>query len=121
MQLGYSFAVRNNGGITRVYYFRGGGIKQLSSLLPDQFELSQNYPNPFNPVTSIRFAVKKYGLVKLSVYDVSGREVYEAVDDILKPGTYEVNLNASSLSSGIYFYRLQTEGFTATRKMILVK
>lgn len=121
MQLGYSFAVRNNGGITRVYYFRGGGIKQLSSLIPDKFELSQNYPNPFNPVTNIRFAVKKYGLVKLSVYDVSGREVYEAVDDILKPGTYEVNWDASSLSSGIYFYRLQAEGFTATRKMILVK
>ncbi len=117
----YLYAVRTNGGITRIDNFLGGGLKQLSSLLPDKFELSQNYPNPFNPVTNIRFAVKKYGLVRLMIYDVSGREVYGAVDDLLKPGTYEVNWDASSLSSGIYFYSIRTEGFTATRKMILVK
>lgn len=121
MQLGYSFAVRNNGGITRVFYFRGGGIKLLSSVLPDKYELEQNYPNPFNPVTVIRFAVRKYGLAKLTVYDVTGREIFNPVNELLRPGLYEVSWDAASFASGTYFYRLLAEGFTETKKMILIK
>lgn len=121
MQPSYSFAVRNNGGITRVYNFRGGGLKQLSSLQPDKFELLQNYPNPFNPVTNLRFAVKTYGLVKITVYDVNGKEILNPVNELLKPGIYEVSWDASSFASGTYFYRLQTDGFIAVKKMILIK
>lgn len=118
---GFSFAVRTNGGITRVDYFLGGGIKQLSGLIPDAFELKQNYPNPFNPYTYIRFAVKKYGVVKLTVYNSAGEEVYEPVNELLKPGTYEVSWDASRFASGVYFYRMITDGFAQTNKMILVK
>lgn len=118
---GYSLAVRTNGGITRVDYFLGGGIKQLSGLIPGAFELKQNYPNPFNPYTYIRFAVKKYGVVKLTVYNSAGEEVYEPVNELMKPGTYEVSWDASRFASGVYFYRMVTDGFMQTNKMILVK
>ncbi len=121
MQLGYSFAVKNNGGITRVFYFRGGGIKMLSSLLPDKYELYQNYPNPFNPVTNIRFAVRQYGPVIMTVYDETGKEIYKPVNELMKPGIYEVSWDAASFASGIYFYRIIAEGYTETRKMIIVK
>lgn len=118
---GYSFAVRNNGGITRIDHFLGGGINQLSSLIPDNYSLYQNYPNPFNPITYLQFAVKHYGLIKLSVFDVNGREIYIPVNELLKPGLYEVSWDASSFASGIYFYRLQTDGYISTKKMILIK
>lgn len=117
----YYFAVRNNGGITRINDFRGGGIKQLSSLLPDKYELYQNYPNPFNPVTNIRFAVRQYGPVILTVFDETGKEVYKPVNELMKPGTYEVSWDAAALASGIYFYRIITEGYAETRKMIIIK
>jgi hypothetical protein len=121
MAPGYTFAVRNNGGITRVNFFRGGGIKQLSGLIPEAFELKQNYPNPFNPYTYIRFAVKKYGVVKLTVYNSGGEEIYEPVNELMKPGTYEVSWDASRFASGVYFYRMVTDGYMQTNKMILVK
>jgi photosystem II stability/assembly factor-like uncharacterized protein len=117
----YSFAVRTNGGITRVDYFRGGGIKQISGKLPESFELQQNYPNPFNPVTFMRFAVKNYGLVKVTVFDATGKQVAEPVSEMLKPGIYESSWDASSYPSGAYFYRLVVDGYMETKKMILVK
>jgi hypothetical protein len=117
----YSFAVRTNGGITRVDYFRGGGIKLLSGKLPTEFELMQNYPNPFNPVTFMRFAVKNYGLVKITIFDITGKEISEPVSELLKPGIYEASWDASDYPSGAYFYRLTADGFTVTKKMILLK
>jgi hypothetical protein len=97
------------------------GIEPISGTLPDRFSLDQNYPNPFNPVTNIKFAVPKAGNVKLVVFDITGREVTELVNWELDAGRYNYDFNASHLSSGVYFYRIQAEGFTDVKKMILVK
>lgn len=87
----------------------------------DKFELSQNYPNPFNPVTNIQFKVASKELVKLNVFDILGKEVAVLVNEILQPGTYEATLDGSMLNSGVYFYRLQTENFSDTKRMTLIK
>ncbi|NOS84601.1 MAG: T9SS type A sorting domain-containing protein [Ignavibacteria bacterium] len=97
------------------------GITPVSNEVPNAFSLEQNYPNPFNPVTNIKFAVAKTGLVTLKVYDISGREVAQFVNQDLNAGTYNFDFNASHLSSGIYFYRLSTNNYTDTKKMVLVK
>ncbi len=92
---------------------------------PTRFELSQNYPNPFNPSTKIKYSipigVNGNSLIQLKVYDLLGREVATLVNGTKSPGNYEVNFNASSLASGIYFYRLQAGKFVQTKKMILLK
>jgi hypothetical protein len=101
------------------------GIHNISSVA-DNFSLSQNYPNPFNPNTSIRFSIPEKGLVTLKVYDMLGKEVSKLVDGNYPLGTYEVNFEGSSLSSGIYMYRLNYvsetgKEFTDTKKLTLVK
>jgi len=88
---------------------------------PVNYELSQNFPNPFNPNTTIKFVIKNEGFVRLKVYDVSGREVSSLVKSNLKPGVYYVSFGGSNMSSGVYFYKLITEGFTETKKMLLIK
>jgi hypothetical protein len=97
------------------------GIKQNSNIIPKSFSLSQNYPNPFNPNTSIEFDIAKEGFTRLEVYDIAGNFTEELVKDNLKAGTYKINWNAVNLSSGVYFYRLTAEGYSETRKMILLK
>ncbi len=97
------------------------GIQQLSAEIPSKFELAQNYPNPFNPTTSIKFALPKSGFVSLKVYDIVGKEVATLVNEQLTAGTYEHNFNASALSSGVYFYRIDADNFTEIKKMMLVK
>ncbi|HEY5534893.1 MAG TPA: T9SS type A sorting domain-containing protein [Ignavibacteria bacterium] len=91
------------------------------STIPDQFFLDQNYPNPFNPTTNIKFNVAKLSDIKIIVYDVLGREVQTLVNESLKPGTYEAVFDASSFSSGVYFYKLITDEFVEMKKMILLK
>jgi len=91
------------------------------SVIPKTFELNQNFPNPFNPETRIKFGLPNSGNVKISVYDVVGKQVEELVNSNFNAGTYEVTWNASNYSSGVYFYRLETEGFAETKQMILVK
>ena len=91
------------------------------------YSLSQNYPNPFNPITKIRFAVPKsdvgqiFQFVTLKVYDITGREVQTLVYESLQPGMYETSFDGSLLTSGIYFYKLITDGFTETKKMLMLK
>ena len=97
------------------------GITQNSTELPVKYSLSQNYPNPFNPTTKINFALPKQGLVTLKIYDVLGREVRSLVNEVKAAGNYTVDFNASEFSSGVYFYRLQSEGFTDIKKMMLIK
>ncbi|NOS83760.1 MAG: T9SS type A sorting domain-containing protein [Ignavibacteria bacterium] len=97
------------------------GISQIGTEIPKGYTLEQNYPNPFNPVTNIRFSIPKAGIVKLAVYDITGREVESLLSGKLNAGIYNADLNATALSSGVYFYRLVTEGYTGTKKMILVK
>ncbi|HLT25044.1 MAG TPA: T9SS type A sorting domain-containing protein [Ignavibacteria bacterium] len=98
------------------------GINPISSEIPESFTLEQNYPNPFNPSTKIRFSIpKSTGLVKLSIYDIAGKEVARLVNEELQAGVYEYDFNGDNLSSGMYFYRLETRDFFETRKMVLVK
>ncbi len=89
--------------------------------VPKQFRLEQNYPNPFNPQTTIRYSLAKSGKVNLAVYDALGREIKTLVNGNLQAGEYDVAFDASSLASGVYYYRLQADGFVQTRKMLLIK
>lgn len=93
----------------------------INNQVPEQFSLSQNYPNPFNPVTKIRFALPSQVYVKLTVYDVSGRQVSQLVNSSLPAGTHEYSFDAAGISSGVYFYRLEAKGFTEVKKMMLIK
>jgi|WetSurMetagenome_2_1015567.scaffolds.fasta_scaffold58942_1 hypothetical protein len=97
------------------------GIKSNNSEIPSKYTLSQNYPNPFNPTTSIKFSIPNSGLVTLKVYDILGREIAELVNQVKSAGTYIVDYNASKLTSGIYFYKLEVNDFIAVKKMVLIK
>jgi photosystem II stability/assembly factor-like uncharacterized protein len=97
------------------------GINPLSFEVPGYFSLSQNYPNPFNPTTNIKFAIPKAAFVKLTVFDMLGREVETLVNENLNAGTYNADWNASKFSSGVYFYKIQTGSFSEIKRMILVK
>ncbi len=88
---------------------------------PKQFALEQNYPNPFNPTTTISYQLPVASQVSLKVFDVLGREVMTLVNGRQDAGVYNLSLNAATLSSGIYFYRLQSGNFVQTKKMMLVK
>jgi len=97
------------------------GINIISSKIPEDFKLFQNFPNPFNPKTNIKFDIPKSSYVKIIVYDNLGKVIEELVDKKLSAGSYEANWNASSYSSGIYYYRLITEKYVNTKKMLLIK
>ncbi len=88
---------------------------------PTGFALQQNYPNPFNPATQIRFTLARPANVQLTVYDASGREVSRLLDGLRPAGEHVITFAARGLSSGVYFYKLHTEKFTATRKMLLMR
>ena len=100
-----------------------GGVTSLidDKLILDGFILAQNYPNPFNPSTIISFSIPSSGFTSLKIYDVLGNEVATLVNEEKPAGNYEVRLNASSLTSGTYFYKLSAGSFTEVKKMILVK
>jgi len=89
--------------------------------VPSKFKLSQNYPNPFNPSTKINFDLAKDSKVNLKIYDMLGREVSTLVNEFRTAGYYSVDFNASALSSGVYFYRITTEDFSAIKKMVIMK
>jgi hypothetical protein len=90
-------------------------------VLPVQYALTQNYPNPFNPSTTVRFQIPVAGQVDLRVYDLLGREVATLASGFRQPGTHSVTFDATGLTSGAYIYRFTAPGFTATRRMVLVK
>ncbi|MCB0722147.1 MAG: T9SS type A sorting domain-containing protein [Ignavibacteriae bacterium] len=92
-----------------------------NSQIPDQFALQQNYPNPFNPSTSIAYSIPQQSFVTLKVYDMLGREVASLVNELKQAGNYNVQLNASDLSSGVYYYRIKAGDFVETRRMVLMK
>lgn len=97
------------------------GIIKISSNVPSGYNLQQNYPNPFNPATNIKFDIPATAQVKLVVYDITGKQVQTLIDDILQPGSYRADWNASGFSSGVYFYRIQSDVFSDTKTMILIK
>jgi photosystem II stability/assembly factor-like uncharacterized protein len=115
-------AVKFDKGIWRRSLAEVIGIRNLSSEIPSKYSLEQNYPNPFNPSTSIRFSVPKSSSVKISVFDVSGKEIEKLVNGHMQAGTYQTIWNASNFSSGVYFYQLTINNeLLATRKMLLIK
>jgi len=89
--------------------------------IPEKFELSQNYPNPFNPATNINYNIPADSKVSIKIFDMSGKEVSILVNEYKSAGYYSVNFNASALSSGVYFYSITADNFTATKKMMLIK
>jgi hypothetical protein len=97
------------------------GVSNPVSEIPDRYDLKQNYPNPFNPVTKINFDIPKQGLVTIKVYDVLGREVKTLINEVKAPGKYSVDFNGVELSSGVYFYRLESNGFLDIKRMVLIK
>jgi len=86
-----------------------------------EYALDQNFPNPFNPVTKIAFSIPKQGNVSLKVYNMIGKEVASLVNGFRNVGNYEVNFDGANLSSGVYFYKLETEGFSDVKRMMLIK
>ncbi|NUO17820.1 VCBS repeat-containing protein, partial [bacterium] len=100
-----------------------GGTDQPYSqhVVPLNYELSSNYPNPFNPMTQIRFGLPEAQSVKLTVYDVTGREVARLADGAFGAGFHTVTFDASNLASGLYLYRIEAGEFVSSRKMILMK
>ncbi|MCX6640278.1 MAG: S8 family serine peptidase [bacterium] len=92
-----------------------------NNAVPTEYSLGQNYPNPFNPLTSISFNLPQAGLVKLTVFDVMGREVAQLVNGVREAGTHSVTFDATHLASGIYLYKLEAGEYSATNKMVLMK
>ncbi|MEO8514371.1 MAG: choice-of-anchor D domain-containing protein [Ignavibacteria bacterium] len=110
----------------RIKCFNGGpgviiGITNINTNIPEKFALYQNYPNPFNPETQIKFDIPRASNVKISVYDIIGREVSVLVNSKMEPGVYNASWNASPYASGVYFYRLTADDFVSVKKMVIVK
>lgn len=112
---------------SQVWNFYTSNIVSINELpLPNKFELKQNHPNPFNPTTKIKYSIPKeekrqMSNLKLVVFDILGREVKTLVNENKKPGNYEIVFDASNLSSGVYFYSLQSDEFIETKMMLLIK
>jgi hypothetical protein len=106
---------------TAVFKNRLTAVNDKSVAAPSQYELAQNFPNPFNPTTTIAYGLKNSGKVRLSVYDIMGKEVAVLVDGSQAAGSHQVQFNANNLTTGMYFYKLQTADQVFTKKMTLVK
>jgi len=111
-----------------LYYTSNGGMGGIVSVKEEQllgilggYNLYQNYPNPFNPTTTINYQIPELSFVTLKVYDVLGNEIVILVNDEIPTGSYDTEFNAEDLPSGIYFYRITTNNFTNTKKMILLR
>ena len=122
-----SFIDANNGTVVGYYgtilRTTNGGVfvNQVSSKIPERFSLYQNYPNPFNLSTNIRFDILKSSYIKLTIYDILGKEVSVFINENLTAGIYEVSWDGSVYPTGVYFYRLVTGNFVNVKKMVLIK
>lgn len=116
----FGWAVNNQGGIVH-YSNIVTDVNEEITYIPSSIILEQNYPNPFNPSTTIQFQIPNSSFVNLNVYDILGREVATLVNEEKPVGSYEVEFNASQLSSGVYFYTLKAGIFIETKKLILMK
>lgn len=118
----------NDGGLTwRLFSFERSTWSAGATGVEDQFNsvsdyrLSQNYPNPFNPSTSISFSIPNKANVSLKVFDLLGSQIAELVNGEMEAGSYNVEFNAANLPSGIYFYKIQSDNYSETKKMVLLK
>ncbi len=98
-----------------------GVVVNKSTALPTEYRLEQNFPNPFNPTTTIRFSLPQTVKATVTIYNILGQKVATLVDGIVEAGAHNVSWNASTVSSGVYFYQVRTDNFTATKKMMLLK
>ncbi|MBN8569711.1 MAG: T9SS type A sorting domain-containing protein [Ignavibacteria bacterium] len=96
-------------------------ITQISTGVPSSINLYQNYPNPFNPETTIKFDISKAGFISLKVYDISGKEVQNLFNGVKEAGSYQLKFDGANLNSGVYFYKLLTNGTAITKSMVLAK
>jgi hypothetical protein len=103
------------------YRYIPTSLKETAVTIPDVYELYQNYPNPFNPNTVIKFSIPKNSIVTLKIYDNTGALVKTLVNQEMNSGNHEVSFSGNTFASGVYFYRIESEKFTQTRKMILLK
>ncbi|MCX6162602.1 MAG: T9SS type A sorting domain-containing protein [Ignavibacteriae bacterium] len=104
------------------------GIVPINSEIPKEYKLSQNYPNPFNPVTKINFDIPvchsgegRNLFVSLIIYDALGRKIETLVNQKMNAGSYSVDFNGAYLSGGVYFCRMQSDGFSDVKKLVLLK
>ncbi len=107
-----------------IIYGNGASLRKsfiLTYAAPKEFSLNQNYPNPFNPSTKIEYQLPMDSKVTLKIYDILGKEVAALVNEFQPAGFKEIEFNSSGLASGIYFYRIQADGFVATKKMMVLK
>jgi hypothetical protein len=97
------------------------GIPEIQSNLPEEFALRQNYPNPFNPRTTINYELPSTLVVDLSVYNLLGQRVARLINERQEAGYHQAEWDASGISSGVYFYKIQAGDFLAVKKMILLR
>jgi len=105
--------------ISICYYVYMGGIYTVE--IPNTYRIYQNYPNPFNPVTKIKYGLPKSGYVKLTVYDELGKQVEILQEGYQQANTYEAVFDATNLPSGVYYYKLEADGFSDSKKMVILK
>jgi len=107
--------------IEMVYNDAPSAAEDPGSALPISFGLEQNYPNPFNPITQMGVRIAEFGMVKLSVCDMLGREVTVLANEERSPGSYTFTWDATNMPSGVYFYTLTAGGFRETKRMVVLK
>jgi photosystem II stability/assembly factor-like uncharacterized protein len=119
---GFGWAVGGNGLVLRTEDGASWVDQNTGKSFPNKFSLSQNYPNPFNPSTKIKFTLPKMDKVRIDLYNTLGQRVETLLNQQMKAGQYEIEFNAQNLSSGIYFYRLETQtGYLQTKKLVVLK
>ena len=111
---------------TSVYQFKTAAdsilsVEEIDLNLPQEYTLEQNYPNPFNPVTTISFGIPESGMTSLRVYNIIGQEIDVLLNEDLQAGHYNIQFDASDMTSGLYLYRLQSKDFVSIKKMLLIK
>jgi len=117
--IGLNFASGNNKHFYKPMY--GDGSTEINSGTSNDYKLFQNYPNPFNPATKISYKINIEGYVVLQVYNLVGQVIKVLVSETQTPGRYEVEFDGSELTSGVYLYKLQINGFTSVKRMTLLK
>ena len=115
------YAGSYNGGIWKYGFVPSSIARKANLSYSKQFSLFQNYPNPFNLTTTIRYNLSKSGIVKITVYSVSGEEAVVLVNEEKQPGVHTIKFKAAELSSGIYFYRMEVDDVVETKKFLFIK
>jgi hypothetical protein len=118
---GYKITPRDSNDISGYIKYAPSGVNSEKNTIPVSYKLNQNYPNPFNPSTIISYELPKSGLVTLKIFNVLGQQVRTLVNQSQVAGTHQVNFNANSLKSGVYFYSITVDNFTQVKKMMLIK